>query len=178
MESELTLSVACSQSHRGIPVSHTYLSTPGVGSSQGRISLLYNLPLSSIITNFHSTLKSISSGFASFDYDEGPYESSDLCRMNILVNGAKVDALCTVLHRSQTEREGRDWARRLRDVVPRQQYEVVIQAAVGNTILARERIAPMKKDVTARIHGGGDISRKVWGWLGGDVRVWPVSSES
>ncbi|KAK4058550.1 Translation factor guf1 mitochondrial [Microbotryomycetes sp. JL221] len=148
------------QTHRGVPLAHNYLSTPGVGASQGRINLVYNLPLSSIITNFHSTLKSISSGFASFDYDEGPYEASDLCRMNILVNGAKVDALCTVLHRSQAEREGREWAKRLRDVVPRQQYEVIIQAAVGNTILARERIAPMKKDVTARIHGGGDISRK------------------
>ncbi|KAK4053498.1 Translation factor guf1 mitochondrial [Microbotryomycetes sp. JL201] len=148
-------------SHRGVPVSHTYLTTPGAGSSRGRINLVYNLPLSSIITNFHSTLKSISSGFASFDYEEGPYEPSDLCRMNILVNGSKVDALCTVLHKSQAEKEGRDWAKRLRDVVPRQQYEVVIQAAVGNTILARERVAPMKKDVTARIHGGGDISRKL-----------------
>lgn len=76
------------------------------------------------MTDFHSKLKSLSSGFASFDYDEGPYEQSDLCRMNILVNSVKVDALCTVLHRSQVEKEGRDWAKRLREVIPRQQYEV------------------------------------------------------
>ncbi|ORY73253.1 hypothetical protein BCR35DRAFT_293843 [Leucosporidium creatinivorum] len=147
--------------HRGVPLSHTYLSTPSSAHSAARITLVYSLPLSSIITNFHSTLKSLTSGFASFDYEEGPYERGDLCRMNILVNSVKVDALCSVLHRSAVQKEGRDWAKRLREVVPRQQYEVVIQAAVGSSIIARERVAPMKKDVTARIHGGGDISRKL-----------------
>lgn len=119
------------QSHRGVPLSHTYLSSGAASASpdtstalKPRITLLYSLPLSSIITTFHSTLKSITSGFASFDYEEAPYESSDLCRMNILVNGQKVDALCTVVHRSQVQQEGRDWAKRLRDVIPRQQYEV------------------------------------------------------
>jgi len=129
---------SCSEkSHRGVPLSHTYLS-PGASTAvttssdpsttstalKPRITLLYSLPLSSIITTFHSTLKSITSGFASFDYEEAPYETSDLCRMNILVNGQKVDALCTVVHRSQVQQEGRDWAKRLRDVIPRQQYEV------------------------------------------------------
>ncbi|GAA5850814.1 hypothetical protein JCM5353_004822 [Sporobolomyces roseus] len=158
-------------SHRGVPLSHTYLS-PGASTAvttssdpsttstalKPRITLLYSLPLSSIITTFHSTLKSITSGFASFDYEEAPYETSDLCRMNILVNGQKVDALCTVVHRSQVQQEGRDWAKRLRDVIPRQQYEVIIQAAVGSTIICRERVAPFKKDVTAKLYGG-DVTR-------------------
>lgn len=112
------------QAHRGVPLSHTYLSTPASTHTAARITLVYSLPLSSIITNFHSTLKSLTSGFASFDYEEGPYERGDLCRMNILVNSVKVDALCSVLHRSAVQKEGRDWAKRLREVVPRQQYEV------------------------------------------------------
>ncbi|GAA6001958.1 hypothetical protein JCM10207_003011 [Rhodosporidiobolus poonsookiae] len=159
-------------SHRGVPISQNYLSTSSSAASSSpsapptatalkpRVSMTYSLPLSSIITSFHSSLKSISSGFASFDYEEAPYEESDLCRMNILVNGQKVDALCTVVHRSQVEREGREWARRLREVIPRQQHEVVIQAAVGATILARERIAPFRKDVTAKLYGG-DVTRKM-----------------
>lgn len=88
------------------------------------MSLIFSLPLSSIITTFHSSLKSITSGFASFDYEEAPYEVSDLVRMNILVSGQKIDALCTVVHRSQVEKEGREWAKRLREVIPRQQHEV------------------------------------------------------
>ncbi|GAA6011004.1 hypothetical protein JCM11491_005904 [Sporobolomyces phaffii] len=155
-------------SHRGIPLSHTYLSSGTAATTspdtstalKPRITLLYSLPLSSIITTFHSTLKSITSGFASFDYEEAPYEPSDLCRMNILVNGQKVDALCTVVHRSQVQQEGRDWAKRLRDVIPRQQYEVIIQAAVGSSIICRERVAPFKKDVTAKLYGG-DVTRKM-----------------
>ncbi|GAA5969758.1 hypothetical protein JCM11641_008033 [Rhodosporidiobolus odoratus] len=152
-------------SHRGVPISTTYLSSTSSSSSSStalkpRVTMTYSLPLSSIITSFHSSLKSISSGFASFDYEEAPYEESDLCRMNILVNGQKIDALCTVVHRSGVEKEGREWARRLREVIPRQQHEVVIQAAVGSTILARERIAPFRKDVTAKLYGG-DVTRKM-----------------
>jgi len=120
------------QSHRGVPLSHTYLSGSAATSTatststalKPRVTMLYSLPLSSIITSFHSSLKSISSGFASFDYEEAPYEDSDLCRMNILVNGQKVDALCTVAHRSEVQKEGREWAKRLREVIPRQQHEV------------------------------------------------------
>jgi translation elongation factor EF-4 len=144
--------------HRGIQLSHAYLSSPGASNpttvststttttsstgpgTKSRISLVYSLPLSSIITNFHSTLKSITSGFASFDYEEAPYVTSDLVRMNILVNSVKVDALCSVVHRSAVDKEGRDWVKRLKEVVPRQQYEVIIQAAVGNNIIARERL--------------------------------------
>lgn len=158
------------QSHRGVPLSHTYLSTAKASSaSKARITLLYSLPLSSIVTNFHSTLKSITSGYASFDYEEAPYEVADLVKMSILVNTVKVDALCSVIHRSVVEKEGREWAKRLRSVIEKQQYEVVIQAAVGSAIIARERyahclifadaladpflshrrVAPVRKDVTA-----------------------------
>ncbi|BGP54534.1 Translation factor guf1 mitochondrial [Rhodotorula sphaerocarpa] len=151
-------------SHRGIPISQTYLSSGSTSSAstalKPRVSLIFSLPLSSIITTFHSSLKSISSGFASFDYEDAPYEESDLVRMNILVGGQKVDALCTVVHRSLVEKEGRDWAKRLREAIPRQQHEVVIQAAVGTNILARERIAPFRKDVTAPLYGG-DVTRKM-----------------
>ncbi|KAL8277389.1 hypothetical protein RQP46_010229 [Phenoliferia psychrophenolica] len=148
-------------SHRGVPLSHTYLSTAkATSASKARITLLYSLPLSSIVTNFHSTLKSITSGYASFDYEEAPYEVSDLVKMSILVNTVKVDALCSVIHRSVVEKEGRDWAKRLRSVIEKQQYEVVIQAAVGNTIIARERVAPVRKDVTAGLYGG-DYTRKM-----------------
>ncbi|KDE07095.1 GTP-binding protein LepA [Microbotryum lychnidis-dioicae p1A1 Lamole] len=150
--------------HRGVPLSHTYLSTPSTpsnpSSSTGRITLLWSLPLSSIVTNFHAGLKSVTSGFASFDYEEAPYEESSLCRLNILINGTQVDALCSVVHKSLVEKEGREWTKRLKEVVPRQQYEVVIQAAVGNHILSRERIAPFKKDVTAKLYGG-DVTRKM-----------------
>ncbi|SCV67452.1 BQ2448_5063 [Microbotryum intermedium] len=146
--------------HRGVPLSHTYLSTPttatsNLSASTGRITLLWSLPLSSIVTNFHAGLKSVTSGFASFDYEEAPYEDSQLCRLNILINGTQVDALCSVVHKSLVEKEGREWTKRLKEVVPRQQYEVVIQAAVGNHI-----IAPFKKDVTAKLYGG-DVTRKM-----------------
>ncbi|GAA6027916.1 hypothetical protein JCM8097_001780 [Rhodosporidiobolus ruineniae] len=153
-------------SHRGIPLSTTYLSTgssasyssdsssaPASTALKPRVTMTYSLPLSSIITSFHSSLKSLTSGFASFDYEEAPYEQSDLVRMNILVNGQKIDALCTVVHRSVVEKEGREWAKRLREVIPRQQHEVIIQAAVGSTILARERIAPFRKDVLVKVTG-------------------------
>lgn len=140
------------QTSRGTQLSHGYLGTPG--QSRPRVALVYSLPLASIITNFHSQLKALTSGFASFDYDEAPYESSDLVRINMLVNGHRVDALCSVVHRSQMERESREWARRLREAIPRQQYEIVIQAAAGNKIIARERLSPVRKDVTAGLYGG------------------------
>lgn len=114
-------------SHRGHSLGHTYLSA-ATAATGARITLIYQLPLSSIVTNFHSTLKSLSSGFASFDYEESEWVESDLVRMNILVNGAKVDALCSVMHRSVVAKEGRSWARKLKEVVDRQHYEGKHQA--------------------------------------------------
>lgn len=157
-----------SQAHRGIPISQTYLSTGSTSSAstalKPRVSLIFSLPLSSIITTFHSNLKSISSGFASFDYEEAPYEVSDLVRMNILVSGQKIDALCTVVHRSQVQKEGRDWAARLREAIPRQQHEVVIQAAVGTNILARERYVDARgvcsMNLTCHVSAGSLLSER------------------
>lgn len=126
------------QEHRGEQVSLSYLEGSD-GTATQRVSLVYKLPLSSIIGSFHSRLKSITSGFASFDYDEAGWAPSNMVRMDILINGRSVDALSSVVHRSELEKEGRIWTARLKDVVPRQQYEVVIQAAVGAKIIARER---------------------------------------
>lgn len=97
------------------------------------------MPLSSIVTTFHSNLKSLTSGYASFDYEESDWESSDLVKMNVLLNGKGVDALASVVHKSKVEKEARGWVGRLKDVIPRQQFEIIIQAAVGSKIFARER---------------------------------------
>lgn len=126
------------QDHRGEQISFAYLDSAN-SSAKPRVSLIYHLPLSSIIGSFHSKIKSITSGFASFDYEEAGWTPSNMARMDILINGKSVDALSSVVHRSELEREGRLWTARLKEVVPRQQYEVVIQAAVGSKIIARER---------------------------------------
>lgn len=135
--------------NRGGQMSFNYLDESST-ASRPRVSLVYTLPLSSIVGVFHSQLKSITSGYASFDYEEGGWQSSNMVRMNILVNGRPVDALASVLHRSELTREARSWTERLKEVIPRQQYEVIIQAAVGSKIIARERLAPIRKDVVGR----------------------------
>ena len=124
-----------------------------------RVILKYQLPLNEVATDFYDQLKSMSSGYASFDYDKAGYIESKLIKMDILLNGKPVDALSTIVHADKAYHIGRDLAERLRKVIPRQLYEVVIQAAVGAKILARERVAPLRKDVTAKCYGG-DISRK------------------
>lgn len=141
----------CAQ-HRGQQVSLDYLESGFVGlanASSQRAKFVFLLPLSSIITTFHSALKSLSSGFASMDYTQAGYMKSDLVKLNIMVNGRSVDALCAVVHRSGAEKEGRAILTRLKEVMSRQQFEVVLQAGVGSRIVARERLAPFRKDVTA-----------------------------
>ncbi|KEI37607.1 uncharacterized protein L969DRAFT_96134 [Mixia osmundae IAM 14324] len=149
--------------HRAQQDSMTYLdasaSATGEGLSGRRVVMTYTMPLSSIVTTFYSSLKSITSGYASFDYDDAGWQASDLVKLTVLINATPVDALAFVVHRSEVEREGRDIATRLRTVIPRQQYEVVIQTAVGSKIVARERIAPLRKDVTGHLYGG-DITRR------------------
>ena len=124
-----------------------------------RIILKYKLPLNEVATDFYDQLKSLSSGYASFDYEEAGYEPGDLVKMDILLNKNPIDALSCVVHREKAYHIGRDLAERLKKAIPRQLFEVVIQAAIGAKILARESVAPLRKDVTAKCYGG-DISRK------------------
>lgn len=119
-----------------------------------RAILRYKLPLSEIVTDFFSELKSASSGFASFDYEEAGYEKSDLVKLNMLLNGKPVDALALVVHRSFAQSIGRAWVKKLKDVLPRQLFELSIQAAIGNKVVARESLSAMRKDVTAGLYGG------------------------
>jgi GTP-binding protein LepA len=137
---------------RGVQTNLTYL-------DELRIILKYKLPLNEVATDFYDQLKSYSSGYASLDYEEAGFEPADLVKMDILLNGKAVDALSSIVHEEKAYYIGRDIVERLRSVIPRQLYEVIIQAAIGAKILARERVAPLRKDVTAKCYGG-DISRK------------------
>jgi GTP-binding protein LepA len=124
-----------------------------------RVELKYILPLSEIIVDFFDQLKSISSGYASLDYEVIGFEESDLVKLDILVAGDRVDELSVIVHRDNAYYIGRELALRLRKLVPRQNFEVPIQAAIGKRIIAKERLAPYRKDVTAKLYGG-DITRK------------------
>lgn len=126
---------------------------------EDRVILKYKLPLNEVATDFYDKLKSMSSGYASFDYDESGHQEAPLVKMDILLNGKAVDALSTVVHKENATGQGREIAQRLRKVIPRQLFEVAIQAAIGAKILARESVAPLRKNVTAKCYGG-DITRK------------------
>ena len=124
-----------------------------------RAMVVYHLPLNEIVFDFYDRLKSISRGYASFDYDVVGYEASDLVRVSIMVHGEPVDALAFLAHRSQAERRGRQICERLKDLIPRHQFKIPIQASIGGKIIAREDISAFRKDVTAKCYGG-DITRK------------------
>ncbi|MEX0671727.1 MAG: elongation factor 4, partial [Candidatus Babeliales bacterium] len=124
-----------------------------------RVIVQYRLPLNEVATDFYDKLKTLSSGYASFDYDAAGYEEADLVKMDILLNGKAVDALSTIVHKDNAYYIGKDLAEKLAKVIPRQLFEVVIQAAIGAKIISRERIAPLRKQVTAKCYGG-DITRK------------------
>jgi elongation factor 4 len=124
-----------------------------------RVILRYILPLNEVAIDFYDQLKSVSSGYASLDYELAGYQKSDLVKMDILLNGKPVDALSTIVHKDKAYYLGRDLTAKLKNAILRQLYEVVIQAAIGAKIIARDRIAPLRKDVTAKCYGG-DISRK------------------
>ncbi|WVN87477.1 GTP-binding protein LepA [Cryptococcus depauperatus CBS 7841] len=119
-----------------------------------RAVLKYQLPLAEIVTEFFSELKSQSSGFASFDYEEAGYEKSDLVKLNILINTKPVDALAMIVHKQAAQSIGKAWVSKLKEVVPRQQFELSLQAAIGQKVIARDNVKAFRKDVTAGLYGG------------------------
>jgi elongation factor 4 len=140
------------QSKRGVQKDLSSLSSE-------RTILKYQLPLNEVATDFYDDLKSLSSGYASLDYEEAGYQPSDLVKMDILLNGKAVDALSVIIHADSAQRIGKQLCEKLRKVIPRQLFEVAIQAAIGAKIIARESISALRKNVTAKCYGG-DITRK------------------
>jgi GTP-binding protein LepA len=127
--------------------------------SEYRVILVYDLPLAEIVFDYYDKLKSGTKGYATLSYDVLGYVKSDLIRLNILVNGVSVDALSAICHRSESEKRGRELCQRLRSEIPRHMFDVPIQAAIGNRVIARETVKALRKDVTAKCYGG-DITRK------------------
>jgi GTP-binding protein LepA len=124
-----------------------------------RAMLVYQLPLNEIVFDFYDRLKSISRGYASFDWSFECYQQSELVKLNILVNNEPVDALSIIVHRAKAEYRGRELCKRLKDLIPSQLFQIAIQAAIGGRIIARETVKALRKDVLAKCYGG-DISRK------------------
>uniref|UniRef100_A0A8D0GBD8 GTP binding elongation factor GUF1 n=1 Tax=Sphenodon punctatus TaxID=8508 RepID=A0A8D0GBD8_SPHPU len=125
-----------------------------------RVMLKYLFPLNEIIVDFYDALKSLSSGYASFDYEDAGYQPADLIKMDILLNGNSVEELVTIVQKEKAFTVGKTMCERLKDVIPRQLFEIAIQAAIGSKIIARETVKPYRKDVLAKCYGG-DISRKM-----------------
>lgn len=139
------------QDRRGVQIDLTY--------AGGRAMLVYRLPLNEVVFDFYDRLKSISKGYASFDYELDGYGENDLVKLEIRVNEEPVDALAMIVHRSNAESRGRGMCERLKDLIPRQMFKIAIQAAIGGKIIARENVSALRKDVTAKCYGG-DITRK------------------
>jgi GTP-binding protein LepA len=140
------------QEKRGTQKNFTFI-------GKDKIKVEYELPLNEILWDFYDRLKSISKGYASMDYEFIGFRESDLVKLNILINGEIIDALSLIVHEEKSYYKGRELSEKLRGIIPRQMYEVVIQAAIGSKIIARESVRALRKDVLAKCYGG-DISRK------------------
>ncbi|MDF1677630.1 MAG: translation elongation factor 4 [Legionellaceae bacterium] len=136
---------------RGVQVSMTY--------SGRQIAITYDLPMSEVVSDFFDRIKSASRGYASLDYNFLRFDAANLVRMDILINSEKVDALALIVHKDNAQAKGRELTERMREIIPRQMFDVAIQAAIGNQIIARQTVKALRKNVTAKCYGG-DISRK------------------
>ena len=136
---------------RGVQISMQYLGR--------QVQMVYELPLSEVVLDFFDRLKSVSKGYASFDYEFKRFQAADLVKVDILINGDKVDALASIIHRDRSQARGRELAERMKEIIPRQMFEVAVQAAIGSHIIARSSIKALRKNVTAKCYGG-DVSRK------------------
>jgi GTP-binding protein LepA len=140
------------EAKRGVQISMDYI-------SDNKVVIVYNLPMSEMVIDFYDRLKTISRGYASMEYEVSEYQAADLVKLDILINGDPVDALSVITHRGQADYKGRALCKKMKELIPKQQFQIAIQAAIGSKIVARENISALRKDVTAKCYGG-DITRK------------------